>query len=225
MWDDEVPDIEVKAKAAHTATVFFFHGLGDTGHGWSDAMPGLQKNGNEHIKFVLPTAPIRPVSVNMGMPMPAWWDVYGFDPKTPEDEKGISASSQRILKMVDEEIKGGIPASRIVLGGFSQGGALALYTCLTGQYTFAGCVALSTWLPLHSKFPAALADKDRRFPILQCHGTEDPLLPLSYAKASNDRLKSFGLTPEFKEYPMAHSACDSEINAVKQFLKTVLPPT
>eukprot|EP00741_Cyanophora_paradoxa_P019481 tig00021127_g18806.t1 len=221
-----MPDIIVGPAGKHSATVIWMHGLGDTGKGWSDtgkmfgsAMP--------HVKFVYPTAAIRPVTLNMGMSMPAWFDIFGLSDTAREDEEGITATSKRILAMVDKEIEAGIAPNRIVLAGFSQGGAIALYSGLTANKTLGGIVGLSCWLPLSEKFPAAIPDLEGRkgIPILQCHGDMDSVVRTTWGKKTHSALKGLGFgNASWSEFAgMDHSACPEEIDEIRSFLQRILP--
>ncbi|XP_015754330.1 PREDICTED: acyl-protein thioesterase 1-like [Acropora digitifera] len=147
-----VPPVTVEATSKHTASLIFLHGLGDTGHGWSEGFSSLK--GLQHVKFICPNAPVSPVTLNGGFRMPSWFDILTLNMPGPEDEEGIKRAAGQIQSLIDEEIKSGIPSERIVLGGFSQGGALAVYTALTMEKTLGGILLLSSWLPIYKSFPA-----------------------------------------------------------------------
>ncbi|KAM6976612.1 LOW QUALITY PROTEIN: acyl-protein thioesterase 1 [Aplochiton taeniatus] len=219
-----LPAIVPAARKA-TAAVIFLHGLGDTGHGWAEAFASIR---TPHVKYICPHARIMPVTLNMGMAMPSWFDIIGLRTDAKEDVSGIKKAAEDINTLIDQEVKNGIPSNRIVLGGFSQGGALSLYTSLTTQQKLGGIVALSCWLPLQSSFPqasASTANKDIH--VLQCHGEADPLVPLVFGSRTVEKLKSF-INPAnvtFKTYPdMPHSACQEEMMDIKQFIEKQLPP-
>ncbi|XP_036377298.1 acyl-protein thioesterase 1 isoform X2 [Megalops cyprinoides] len=169
-----------------------------------------------------------PVTLNMNMAMPSWFDIIGLSPDADEDESGIKQAAENIKALIDQEVKNGIPSHRIVLGGFSQGGALSLYTALTTQQKLAGVVALSCWLPLRSSFPQAAANScNKDMHVLQCHGEADPLVPLVFGCLTVEKLKSV-VNPtnvNFKTYPrMPHSSCPQEMVDIKQFIEKQLPP-
>ncbi|XP_049777857.1 acyl-protein thioesterase 1 [Schistocerca cancellata] len=211
----------IAATAKHTATVIFLHGLGDTGHGWASGMGAIRSS---HVKVICPTAPTMPVTLNGGFRMPSWFDLRTLDANGPEDEEGIKRATELVHGMIEQEVKAGIPSNRIVLGGFSQGGALALYSALKFPKPLAGVIALSCWLPLHKQFPAAaVANKD--IPYIQCHGDCDPIVPYKWGQMTASLLKQFLRQIEFKTYRgMMHSSSDEEILDLKAFLEKVIPP-
>jgi len=211
--------VVVQASSRQTATIIFLHGLGDTGHGWASSLAAIKP---PYAKLICPTAPAIPVTLNMGMRMPSWFDLKSLDPNAAEDEEGIKKSADNIRKMIQEEIKGGIPANRIIVGGFSMGGALALYIGLTENSTLGGIVALSSWLPMHRSFPW---NTNTRPPVLQCHGEADPLVLYSFGVMTSAILKSHLPKYTFKSYPqLQHSSSEQEMEDVKGFMKEVLPP-
>ncbi|XP_013116856.2 acyl-protein thioesterase 1 isoform X1 [Stomoxys calcitrans] len=210
-----IAPVIVEATAKHTATLIFMHGLGDTGHGWSSALAAIRP---ACMKVVCPTAPTQPVSLNAGFRMPSWFDLKTLDISGPEDEEGIKAASANIHTMINTEIEKGVPAERIVLGGFSQGGALALYSALTYSKPLAGVVALSCWLPLHKQFPGLKKNSDE-IPIFQCHGDFDPVVPYKFGQMSASFLKNFMKNVTFKTYNgLSHSSSDEEMDDMKDIL-------
>ncbi|XP_056438198.1 acyl-protein thioesterase 2 [Gadus macrocephalus] len=216
--------VTVSATEKETAAVIFLHGLGDSGHGWADTLAAIRL---PHVKYICPHAPRIPVTLNMKMTMPSWFDLMGLSPDSPEDEAGIKKASENIKAIIDHETKNGIPANRIMIGGFSQGGALSLYTALTCQQQLAGVVALSCWLPLHKTFPqAASGSGNKNTPILQCHGEMDPMIPVQFGALTFEKLKSIVSHDKisFKTYPgLLHSSCPQEMAAVKEFIEKQLP--
>nr|XP_030869778.1 acyl-protein thioesterase 1 isoform X5 [Gorilla gorilla gorilla] len=203
-----LPAIVPAARKA-TAAVIFLHGLGDTGHGWAEAFAGIRSS---HIKYICPHA----------------FDIIGLSPDSQEDESGIKQAAENIKALIDQEVKNGIPSNRIILGGFSQGGALSLYTALTTQQKLAGVTALSCWLPLRASFPQGpVGGANRDISILQCHGDCDPLVPLMFGSLTVEKLKTL-VNPAnvtFKTYEgMMHSSCQQEMMDVKQFIDKLLPP-
>ncbi|KAI0838156.1 Phospholipase/carboxylesterase [Hypoxylon sp. FL0890] len=227
------PPLLFPAAAKHTATVIFVHGLGDTGYGWASAVENWRRRQRlDEVKFVLPHAPRIPITAAEGMPMPGWYDIFALSGRTDDirkdqDERGILQSRDYLHGLIQAEMDSGIPANRIVLGGFSQGGAISLFTGLTAKVKLAGIVALSSYLPLDSKFPDFLKENDhnRKTPVLMCHGDEDNVVPMNFGKMSYEMLKSQGFDVTMKIYPgMPHSACVEELDEVETFLRSRLPP-
>jgi len=215
-----VSPVILQATSKHTASLIFLHGLGDTGHGWAQAMAQIRPS---YMKVICPTAASMPVTLNAGFQMPSWFDLKTLDMYGPEDEDGIKKAAANIQTMIQSEISAGIPANRIIVGGFSQGGALALYTGLTSTQPLAGIVALSCWLPLHKSFPDARKTADT-VPILQCHGEVDPVLPYKFGQLSHYSLKTFMKNAQFNSYPgLSHSSSDEEMNEVKAFIEKHVP--
>ncbi|XP_014238575.1 acyl-protein thioesterase 2 [Trichogramma pretiosum] len=213
--------VVIAATARHTATLIFFHGLGDTGHGWASSLGALRA---PHVKVICPTAPTMPVTLNGGFRMPSWFDLRALDASGPEDEEGIKKAAESVHSMIAQEVAAGIPTERIVLGGFSQGGALALYSALTFPQQLGGVVALSTWLPLHQKFPNEVKG-NKNMPVMQCHGNCDPVVNYKWGQATATLLKQFMTHTEFKTYQgLGHSSNDEELQDVKDFVDKVLKP-
>ncbi|MBN3305893.1 acyl-protein thioesterase 2 [Amia ocellicauda] len=216
--------VTVSGTERETAAVIFLHGLGDSGHGWADAMSSIRL---PYVKYICPHAPRIPVTLNMKMVMPSWFDLMGLSPESPEDEAGIKRAAENIKAIIDHEVKNGIPSHRVLLGGFSQGGALSLYTALTSQHRLAGVVALSCWLPLHRSFPqAASGNANQDMAVLQCHGEMDPMIPVQIGEMTAEKLRTL-LPPHkvtFSTFPgLMHSSCPQEMSAVKDFIEKQLP--
>lgn len=197
------------AASRHTATVIFVHGLGDTGHGWASAVENWRRRQRlDEVKFILPHAPQIPISVNMGMRMPGWFDVkqLGGDVNTlvrSEDTEGIKRSQQYFHNLIQEEIDAGIPSERIVLGGFSQGGAMSILSGLTCKSKLGGIIGMSSWLLLSQSFAGMVSptDANRQTPIKMFHGDADPIVNIQRAKLSVDLLKELGYDVTWKVYP------------------------
>ena len=170
-----------------------------------------------------PTAPTRPIALNGGMPMPGWFDIYGLDPESPEDVEGFAEATARVEALIaQQEAQYGVPSSKVAVAGFSQGGAVALHVALRhAEGPLAACVAMSSWLPLRSDYPAAFSEHAASLPILQCHGTDDPVVPMAWGQKSHELLGGdLGLTElTWRDYGgMQHSACMEEIADVASFL-------
>jgi phospholipase/carboxylesterase len=207
-----------------TASVIWMHGLGADGTDFVPLVPELRLADNVAPRFIFPNAPVRPVTVNNGMSMPAWYDIYSFGVKDREDAAGIRASAALVHGLIERERAAGISAARIVLAGFSQGGAIALQAGLRYAQPLAGILALSTYLPLAASLAAEGAPANRAIPILMCHGRHDPVVPLELAHKSYESLIAQGYTPQLLEYPMEHTLCAEEVTAISQWLTQVLPP-
>ncbi|KAG4072349.1 hypothetical protein HA402_004281 [Bradysia odoriphaga] len=212
--------VVLKASAKHTSTLIFLHGLGDTGHGWVEAMGAIRP---AHMKVICPTAKAMPVTLNSGFEMPSWFDLKSLEISGEEDTEGIKKAATNVHAMIQSEIQSGIPSNRIILGGFSQGGALALYAGLTFAEPLAGIMALSCWLPLGKSFPAARKAPDT-VPIIQCHGDCDPLVKYSYGQLSSSLLKTFMKNTQFTTYRgMSHSSSNDEMDDLKTFIEKYIP--
>jgi lysophospholipase-2 len=216
------PPVVIPARENHTGTVIFLHGLGDSGHGWSSTIASIVPS---YVKVICPTAPIQPVTLNGGYSMTSWFDLISLDKSGPEDEAGIRRAGALIDKMLDEEIKSsGVSANRIILGGFSQGGGLALHTGFRYKQKLAGLIGLSCWLPIHKDFPAAASEENKETQILQCHGDSDHIVVIKFGEMSANVIKSFNPNSEFKIYKnMAHSSSDAELRDIKEFIRKALP--
>ncbi|KAK0729716.1 Phospholipase/carboxylesterase/thioesterase [Lasiosphaeris hirsuta] len=220
------------ATARHTATVIFFHGLGDTGDGWSFAVENWRRRQRlDEVKFILPHAPQIPIAINMGMRMPGWYDIAEMsnDPESlrrSEDETGILRSQAYVNELIQKEVDAGIPTDRIVLGGFSQGGALSLFSGLTAKTKLAGIVALSAYLMLSLKFTELVPKPEfnKQTPIFMGHGGSDQVVNTALGEKSAEFLKGLGYNVNMKIYRgMAHSACPEELEEVEAFLTDKLP--
>jgi len=206
-----------------TASIIWMHGLGADGTDFVPLVPELRLPEETAPRFIFPNAPVRPVSVNHVMAMPAWYDIYSLGVRDREDAAGIQASAARIHGLIDRERAAGIRADRIVLAGFSQGGAIALQAGLRYPEALAGILALSTYLPLRATLAAERALANLGIPILMCHGRQDPIVPLELARQSFEALSAAGFTPRWLDYPMQHQLCAEEIIAISRWLQQVLP--
>ncbi len=218
--DDRVV-LEPGAGIAPDACVIWLHGLGADGYDFVPIVPQLTLPESCSPRFVFPHAPVRPVTLNNGMRMRAWYDIRGLSATAAEDEAGIRESAKLIDGYIRREREAGIPASRIVIAGFSQGGAIALHTALRHGEPLAGVLALSTYLPLRAASGEA-TKANRRIPLLMCHGLYDPILAIAGAELSRDLLRAQGYTVEWKQYPMQHEVCAAEIADVSEWLGRVL---
>lgn len=213
--------LELATGPAPSAAVIWLHGLGADGNDFAPIVGELDLPPTS-IRFVFPHAPAIPVTINGGYVMPAWYDILGSDLNRREDESGVRASQQAVEALVAREGERGIAPNRIVLAGFSQGGAIALQTALRQSRALAGVMALSTYVPLAATLPKERNAASNAVPILMAHGTHDAVIPLAMAKRSRDLLRSLGYDVQWHEYPMEHSVCPEEIAAIGAFLRQVL---
>jgi phospholipase/carboxylesterase len=208
--------VETATRGAPELAVIWLHGLGADGHDFEPIIPELRLGVG--ARFVFPHAPIRPVTINGGMPMRAWYDIVGFD-AAAEDAAGIRASAAAVARLVDREVGRGIAAERIVLAGFSQGGAIALQLGLREPRRLAGVLALSTYLPLAATLASEKSAANAAVPIFMAHGSADPVIPLAHADASRRALEREGYAVDWRVYPMAHAVCAPEIEAIGAWLE------
>ena len=213
--------IEIQTGPRPQAAVIWLHGLGADGHDFEPIVPELRLPESLPVRFVFPHAPVRPVTLNQGMRMRAWYDIFQLGGGA-EDEAGIRTSESALKALVAEETKKGIKPERIVLAGFSQGGAIAMHTALRYPQRLAGVLALSTYLPLAGKFAAERSEANRAAPIFMAHGLYDDIIPLVRAEQSRKALADAGYNVEWRRYPMAHSVCPEEIADIASFLVRIL---
>ncbi len=217
--------IEIQTAPNPTASVIWMHGLGADGNDFVPIVNELDLSGAPAIRFVFPHAPMRPVTINNGYVMRAWYDVSFGDLEghsRKADEKGVRESQAQIGALIARENGRGIAANRIVLAGFSQGGAVALQTGLRYPEALAGVMALSTYLPLAESFTKEATPANTKTSIFMAHGTHDPVVPYAMGKTSHERLQQAGYAVEWHDYPMQHSVCLEEIADVGRWLRQVL---
>ena len=214
--------VEIETSPAPKASVIWLHGLGADGHDFEPVVPELVGPGERALRFVFPHAPVRPVTINNGYQMRAWYDIAGIDRHSIEDEAGIRASDAAVRALIARENERGVPANRIVLAGFSQGGAIALFTGLRYPEKLAGLMGLSCYVLLASKFEAERHAANQSTPIFMAHGTFDPVIDVSLGEDGRKFLESKGQSIEWHHYPMPHSVCAEEIAAIAQWLRRFL---
>jgi len=198
-------------------------GLGADGHDFVDIVPELGLPARPGIRFVFPHAPMRPVTINAGYVMRAWYDIRDDGGTRREDPAGVRASQKSIEALLEREKTRGVPARSIVLAGFSQGGAMALHTALRYGERLAGIMALSCSLPLADTLGAEASPANRDVPIFMAHGTHDPMIPMARALRAREILSGLGYRLEWHEYPMPHSVCLEEVRDISAWLGAVLP--
>ena len=211
--------LEIETGASPRAAVIWLHGLGADGHDFEPIVPELGLPAAPTLRFVFPHAPLQAVTINGGAVMRAWYDVTGDG---RQDAAGVRASQARVEALIARERARDIAARSIVLAGFSQGGAVALQTGLRHPERLAGILALSAYLPLPDTLAHEASEANRGVPIFMGHGTEDPLIPLSWATRSRDHLVALGYAIEWREYQMPHSVCAEEIEDVGRWLSGIL---
>lgn len=220
---DKSEPIKLESMANYTGAVIFLHGLGDTGNEDYGVASTFNNIRLPHIKYVFPTAEKVPVAMNHGQIMNSWFNLFGLEPTSDEDEASIEAAAKRLQALIAEQESLGIKRDRIVVGGLSQGGATSLYSLLTiSQKPVAGIIGLSTWLPLHKKFPKA-TKANLETPILLCHGDADSVVSLDFAKLTAETLKAVNRHVEFNIYPgLPHWVDDKEMKDVSLFINKCL---
>jgi len=212
----------VPSAGAARASVIWLHGLGADGHDFVPIVPELQLPSRIAARFVFPHAPVRPVTINNGMAMRAWYDIKALALAGPEDDGGVRASADAVERCIAHEREAGIAADRIVIAGFSQGGAIALHTGLRHAEALAGIMALSTYLPVRTTLAAEAAAANRHASILMCHGRFDQVLPMALGEMSRDLLRAQGYAVEWREYPMQHEVSRAEISDISRWLQARL---
>jgi phospholipase/carboxylesterase len=222
----ELPEtVEVSTGASPEGSVIWLHGLGADGHDFEPIVPELGIADRLSLRFVFPHAPLRPVTINGGMTMRAWYDVLTLDRGGPQDEQGIRESSRMLEMLIERERERGVTDEKILLAGFSQGGAIALHTALRHSQPLAGLMALSTWMPLDDAFNEEVVQnagaQTQELPIFMAHGTFDPMLPLALGQHSHETLVGAGYQVEWHEYPMAHAVCGEEIADIRNWFMSV----
>ena len=215
--------VEVPTGPQPNAAIIWLHGLGADAHDFEPIVPELVRRGERAWRFVFPNAPVRPITINGGARMRAWYDIRSLDRTSAEDAAGFRDTDAQIRQLMAREIGRGIAADRIVLAGFSQGGAVSLYTAPRLSQSLAGVMALSCYLPLEGEFSGQRAAANDATPIFMAHGEGDQMLPIGMGLESRDFLKNHGYTVEWHAYPMAHAVCAAEIADIREFLFRVLP--
>lgn len=219
-----MPDqpIEIETTATPTAAVIWLHGLGADGNDFVPIVPELELPDSLGIRFIFPHAPQRPVTCNDGYVMRAWYDIYSLEDFDHEDKAGFTESQQYIETLIRTETERGIAPHRIILMGFSQGGAVVLHTGLRHSQTLAGIGALSTYLPLRDAVKTEKNEVNSDTPIFMAHGLNDPVVRYEYGEASCKVLEQLGYSVDWNNYPMEHSLCVEEINDISKWIVNTL---
>lgn len=211
--------VDVAAPGPVKAAVIWLHGLGDSGHGFAPIVPELRLPAGHGIRFLFPHAPERPVTINNGFVMRAWYDLKTMDLQNRADEEGVRQSAAQVQTLIDKVIASGVPAEKILLAGFSQGGVIALHLLPRLPYKIAGVMALSTYMGMPDKLKAEMTGHNKSTPVLVAHGIMDDVVPLSAGKAAFDALKYAGFQVSWLDYRMAHSVCAQEVADLSRFIQ------
>jgi phospholipase/carboxylesterase len=214
--------VEIETGRNPTGTVLWLHGLGADGHDFAPIVPQLVESHERPLRFVFPHAPVRPVTVNNGMAMRAWYDILGFGRGIPHDEVGIRASDIEVGALIVRENQRGIPTNRIVLGGFSQGGAISLFSGPRYPEKLAGIMGLSCYMLLEDLLPAERARANYSTPLFLAHGNQDPVVDFRRGLEAKQLLEAGGYPVEWHAYTMPHSVCPQEITDIATWLRKVL---
>ena len=211
--------VEVTTGDNPRGSVIWLHGLGADGHDFEPIVPELRLPADLSLRFIFPHAPVQPVTINGGMAMRSWYDIVSFDSEGRADRAGVLESSDLLQGLIAREIERGIAPEKIVVAGFSQGGAVAIHTALQTEHPIAGLMALSTYMALPDDAASAVSRKD--LPIFMAHGSFDPVLRMEWGRSSADKLIEAGYVVDWHEYPMAHAVCPQEIADISRWLSAI----
>lgn len=211
--------VEVTTGDNPIGSVIWLHGLGADGHDFEPIIPELRLPVNTPLRFVFPHAPLQPVTIHGGMVMRSWYDILSFDSEGRTDRAGVLKSSDVLDDLIGREVERGIKEEKIVIAGFSQGGAVAIHTALCTSYNIAGLMALSTYMALRDDADAAVSRRD--LPIFMAHGSFDPVLKIDWGRASADKIIETGYSVDWHEYPMAHAICPQEVADISSWLSGI----
>lgn len=217
-----LPCVTVEPTSEHKATVIWLHGLGADGHDFEPIVPELKLPPELGVKFIFPHAPVIPVTINGGYQMRAWYDIRNADLSQREDEAGVRQSAEQVEQLINHEIEQGIPADRIILAGFSQGGAVTLHLATRLKQKLAGIIALSTYLTIPDKLADEKSDANLDTTIFMAHGQQDPVVPIQRGQYSAKVLEDNGFKVQWSDYPMPHAVCLEEIQALGRYVEEVL---
>ena len=210
--------IQINTLDNPDCAVIWLHGLGASGHDFEPIVPELNLPNTLRVKFIFPHAPIQAVSLNKGMQMPAWYNIYGLEMDSQEDATGIEKITEEIHALIQQQIDTGICADKIVLAGFSQGGALTLHAGLSFPHALAGLMGLSCYLPLREQIEGNIKIASRDMPIFLAHGSFDDVVPMAYAQLAKQILEKQNFKVKWHNYPCAHSLCAEEIQDIRNWL-------
>ncbi len=214
---DNLDSLVLEPKGVAERSIIWLHGLGADGSDFEPIVPELNVQEKYKIRFIFPNAPSQPVTLNNGYIMPAWFDIYGIKKEIKEDIHGIQLANNLIKQLIEEEHAKGIPYENILLAGFSQGGALALYTGLTFEHKLAGIVGLSCYL---FRFDENYSPENKTTPVFLAHGSQDPIVPQEYGQSAKQRLLDKSYNVDWHIYSMQHRVCASEVQDIKKFIES-----
>ena len=213
-----LPCVEIEPQQPAVASVIWLHGLGASGHDFEPVVPEFRFARQRPVRFIFPHAPEIPVTVNGGMVMPAWYDILAMDIDRKVDEAGVLASADAVDALIEREIARGIPSERIIIAGFSQGGAVAYQAALRQPKPLAGLLALSTYMAM----PVTPSEANAALPVMICHGSMDPMVPEQLGQRAAATLTELGYTPQYRSYPMEHMVCLEQIRDIGKWLTECL---
>jgi phospholipase/carboxylesterase len=220
MNDDLLETVESTTGSPVSGSVIWLHGLGADGHDFEAIVPDLRVSHGE-LRFVFPHAPVRPVTINGGIPMRAWFDVISLERGRQQDERGIRAAEGQVHALIRRENERGIPTGRIVLAGFSQGGAVALHTGVRYAERLAGLIGLSTYMPLEWTVDAEAHEANRQTPVFMAHGSYDPLVQPVLGSGTRDLLRERDYSVEWRTYPIPHAVCAEEVAHIGAWMSKI----
>lgn len=222
-FEDALDTVEINPKNSATHCIIWLHGLGADGHDFEPIAAELNLRPELSIRYVFPHAPVRPITLNNGMQMRGWYDLKSLElDRAEQDPKGVLISTKQVQALIDKEIKGGIPASNIILAGFSQGSAIALFAGLTQDLRLGGIIALSGYLPILPENAHLLNKSLQTLPIFMAHGEFDDVVQLTYAEESKELLLTSGFSPTWRVYDVAHGLAAQEIDDISTWLNDIL---
>jgi len=214
--------VELNSGENPSAAIIWLHGLGADGHDFEPVVPLLLWPGAPAIRFVFPHAPVRAVTINAGMRMRAWYDVTGFSSERDQDEAGIAESLEQVAALIRREQERGIAADRLVIAGFSQGGAIAIQLALRYPQRLAGLIALSCYLLHADRLPSEASSANRGLPVFMAHGKMDPVVPFGWGETAAQKLRGLDYPVEWHDYPIGHSVSPEEIGHISVWLRRYL---
>ncbi|MCF2949158.1 alpha/beta hydrolase [Paraglaciecola aquimarina] len=222
MSAQDLPYVEVNPTTTAKATVIWLHGLGDSGNGFAPIVPELKMPEELAVRFIFPHAPVRPVTINNGMEMRAWYDIKSMDFSSRADRTGVNESADLVEALIEKEIAQGIPADKIILAGFSQGGVIALHLGTRYPHKLAGIMSLSSYMCEPETLTAEAHSANKDTSIFVAHGQHDDVVPMFMGNAAFKTLESNGYPASWREYPMQHNVCVPELNDISTWLQTQL---